>query len=262
MFHRGQEKTQNQQAKQNENAAKTEADSQVNKPTNTGSSLPKNWNQNATNAQSTTQGNVTMAETQATNTSGNTTTEGKTADIPTTNQGYVPNRPSYATGAQYPNYGANAQSSSPVAASNTNGRQLVIGEGITMSGEIAACDHLVVQGHVEAALKGASVLDVAETGSFNGSVEIDEATIAGTFSGEITVSGRLTVKSSGKVKGTIAYGELAVDAGATLEGKLGPVKASKTKDADKTTAGTASKKTTKKADKDEGELPFAASAAE
>jgi cytoskeletal protein CcmA (bactofilin family) len=259
MFHRGSEKTQNQQPKQETTADKADANTQAN---TAGTALPKNWNQNAANAQSTTQGNVTMADTQATNTSDNTTTEGKTADIPTTNQGYVPNRPSYATGAQYPNYGANATGTTPTAASNTNGRQLVIGEGITMSGEIAACDHLVVQGHVEAALKGASVLDVAETGSFNGSVEIDEATIAGTFSGEITVSGRLTVKSSGKIKGTIAYGELAVDAGATLEGKLGPVKASKAKDADKTTAGTASKKTTKKADKDEGELPFAASAAE
>ena len=41
----------------------------------------------------------------------------------------------------------NAQSVGPEAAVST-GRKLVIGEGITLSGEIEACDHLVVEGTV------------------------------------------------------------------------------------------------------------------
>jgi len=66
-----------------------------------------------------------------------------------------------------------------------SGRQLSIGQGITMSGEIEACDHLVVEGTVEAALKGASLLEITESGSFFGTVEIEEATIAGRFEGDI-----------------------------------------------------------------------------
>ena len=106
---------------------------------------------------------------------------------------------------------------------SAKGRRLVVGQGITMSGEIEACDHLVVEGTVEAALKGASVLEISETCVFYGSVEIDEAVVAGRFEGELSVNGRLSLRSTGAITGTIAYRELAVEAGAVLDGKINPV---------------------------------------
>jgi cytoskeletal protein CcmA (bactofilin family) len=122
--------------------------------------------------------------------------------------------------AAYPAYGGIAN---PLAASESKGRHLVIGQGITMSGEIESCDHLTVEGTVEAALKGASVLEIAETGMFYGTVEINEATIAGKFEGDLTVNGRLTVRSTGSITGAIAYKELAAEAGATIDGKITPL---------------------------------------
>src|SRR5690606_29396426 len=101
---------------------------------------------------------------------------------------------------------------------------LTIGSGITMSGEIEACDYLVVEGTVEAALKGARVLEVEEGGVFYGTVEIEEATIAGRFEGDITVRGRLTIRASGTITGSIAFGELEVESGATIDGRVTPVK--------------------------------------
>lgn len=143
---------------------------------------------------------------------------------------------SYA-GYQSSNYVAPTAPSAPAAAEaseektettyksiNAAGNTLTIGEGITMSGEIGACDHLVVEGTVEAALKGARVLDVAESGTFFGSVEIEEATVAGRFEGEITVNGRLKVRSGGVITGTIAYKELEVESGAVIDGRIGPVR--------------------------------------
>lgn len=103
-------------------------------------------------------------------------------------------------------------------------RTLTIGRGINMSGEIESCDHLLVEGTVEAALKGAKMLDIAESGTFYGTVEIEEATIAGRFEGDITVNGRLTIKSSGIITGSIAYRELEVEAGAVLDGRMTPLK--------------------------------------
>lgn len=154
--------------------------------------------------------------------------------------------------------GANPYGSSSVAGNATNkGRRLVIGEGITMSGEIESCDYVLVEGTLEAALKGASILEVAEAGIFYGAVEIDEATIAGRFEGDITVNGRLTVTASGSVTGSISYKELAIEAGATVDGKLSPL----------TAKGNAVKKgekpSAKRAGRDESssdgsELPFGA----
>jgi len=119
---------------------------------------------------------------------------------------------------------ASFASQSAAAAATADGRKLVVGEGITLSGEIEACDHLIVEGKVEAALKGARVLDIAETGVFYGTVEIDEATIAGRFEGDLTVGGRLTVRATGSITGAVSYKELAVEAGATIDGKINPVK--------------------------------------
>lgn len=133
----------------------------------------------------------------------------------------------------YPGYGNGAMQQagksvygSSEKSSSSSDRRLVIGAGITMSGEIEACDNLIVEGTVEASLKGASILDVTETGVFYGSVEIENAVIAGRFEGDITVTGRLTVTTTGSITGTIVYGELSVEAGASIDGRMSPLAAS------------------------------------
>ena len=128
--------------------------------------------------------------------------------------------PGSATTTSYPGYGA---ANTQAAAGD---RRLTIGAGITMSGEIEACDYLLVEGTVEAALKGASVLDIAETGVFYGTVEIEDATIAGRFEGDITAQGRLVLREGATVTGTIAYKELEIEAGAIIDGKLTPLSGS------------------------------------
>lgn len=99
-------------------------------------------------------------------------------------------------------------------------RRLIVGREISLSGEIGSCDVLVVEGTVEAKLRDGRSIEIADSGLFKGSVEIDEADIGGRFEGDITVRGRLTVRSSGKITGTIKYGELAVEAGGQLIGDV------------------------------------------
>ena len=150
----------------------------------------------------------------------------KSVDIPQTTTSSPFQRPAAANSSKsYGSYNPTpyAPGTNPVAGASGNGRRLVIGEGITMSGEIESCDHLLVEGSVEAALKGAKVLEISETGKFYGTVEIEEATIAGHFEGEVNVSGRLTVASTGVITGSIVYGELQIEAGATLDGRLAPM---------------------------------------
>jgi len=137
-------------------------------------------------------------------------------------------QPSVARSSGYP--GSYSGSSSSYTAPQApdvyaaGDRTLTIGRGINMSGEIDACDHLMVEGTVEAALKGAKLLEIAQSGTFYGTVEIEEATIAGRFEGDLTVNGRLTIKSSGVITGSIAYRELEVESGAVLDGRMTPLK--------------------------------------
>ena len=144
---------------------------------------------------------------------------------------------------------------------NSDERRLVIGQGITMSGEIESCDYLMVEGTLEAALKGAKVLEIASSGTFYGAVEIEEATVAGRFEGDLTVNGRLTIKSGGSVTGSIAYKELSVEAGATLDGKVSPLASAGAARAEAPKAKPMAPKNDNAGRSDNSELPFAGRAA-
>ncbi len=124
------------------------------------------------------------------------------------------------------------------ASVSPDAKKLVLGEGIAISGEISNCDYLVVEGSVKADFTGSERVEIAETGEFKGSIETTDADIAGLFDGTLTVNGRLTVRANGKIKGTIHYQELAVEAGAVIEGKIGTI----TEDKKSTSKKTSSKK--------------------
>ena len=79
---------------------------------------------------------------------------------------------------------------------------------------------LVVEGKVEAKLREGKVIEIADSGLFKGSVEIDEADIGGRFEGDITVRGTLRVRSGGRIQGTIRYGTLEVEQGGQLSGTI------------------------------------------
>ncbi|HRQ61510.1 MAG TPA: polymer-forming cytoskeletal protein [Alphaproteobacteria bacterium] len=156
----------------------------------------------------------------------------KSVDIPGSAYQQQPARPASPYGnPAYPGFSAPANAAAAQAAAAPKvekteaERRLVIGQGISMSGQIESCDYLLVEGTIEAALKGARLLEISETGNFYGTVEIDEATIAGRFEGDLTVNGRLTVKSGGVIMGSISYKELEIQAGAVIDGKLSPLRA-------------------------------------
>lgn len=100
---------------------------------------------------------------------------------------------------------------------------LVVAEGIGIKGGIRNCDHLVVGGRVEAAITGCRKLEVTEKGGFEGSAAVEEASIAGRFEGELTVTGRLTVRSTARLSGTIRFGELVVEPGGSIAGSVEPI---------------------------------------
>jgi cytoskeletal protein CcmA (bactofilin family) len=172
-----------------------------------------------------------------------------------------PGQPPVRTAGNFPGSypGYNPHVTTALGREISTDRRLIIGRGITMSGEIESCDHLIVEGTVEATLKGASVLDIAESGVFYGTVEIDEATIAGRFEGDIQINGRLTIRAGGAITGSISYKELEVEAGATIDGRISPIGAAG--EAKKNPPKPAKKKESEAANND-GELFGKAAAAE
>jgi cytoskeletal protein CcmA (bactofilin family) len=100
------------------------------------------------------------------------------------------------------------------------GKCLIVGEGIRLSGEISSCDRLVVEGEVEVTLNDTLALEIASSGRFTGGCEVEEADISGVYEGDLTVRKRLFVRGSGKLTGTVRYGELELERGGQIAGNI------------------------------------------
>lgn len=99
-------------------------------------------------------------------------------------------------------------------------KRLIVGRGITLTGEIRTCDRLVVEGRVEATLNECRGIEISDSGSFKGSAQIEEADVSGHLEGDIVVRERLIVRSTGRIVGTIRYGELEVERGGIVSGTI------------------------------------------
>jgi cytoskeletal protein CcmA (bactofilin family) len=103
---------------------------------------------------------------------------------------------------------------------DTEMRRLIVGREITLSGEITSCDKLIVEGSVEANLTNCRDVEIAESGLFKGSASIEEAEIRGRFEGNLVVRKRLLIKASGRVSGTIRYGQIEIECGGQISGDI------------------------------------------
>jgi cytoskeletal protein CcmA (bactofilin family) len=108
----------------------------------------------------------------------------------------------------------------PVVAPAPSGSKLTVGPNIKLKGvEITDCDTLVVEGTVEATMDS-RLMQIAESGAFKGSADIDIAEIHGAFDGNLTVRQKLVIFSTGKVTGKIRYGKLVIEEGGQLAGEV------------------------------------------
>lgn len=98
--------------------------------------------------------------------------------------------------------------------------RLVVGRAMSMSGDLTACQHLIVEGRVESHSFEAQRLDISEHGHFTGYAHVQKAVIAGHFDGQLIVDGLLHVKSSAVITGEIRYAQLQVESGAAVSGQM------------------------------------------
>jgi cytoskeletal protein CcmA (bactofilin family) len=73
---------------------------------------------------------------------------------------------------------------------------------------------------VDAAVSGVKTLDVTTNGTFKGSADVDSASIAGTYDGDLKVTGHLEIAASGVVTGKVSYKTIAVANGGRLQGAI------------------------------------------
>ena len=99
-------------------------------------------------------------------------------------------------------------------------KKLLIGRDIVLSGDISACEKLVVEGFVETNISACREIEIAETGTFKGEAEIEVADVSGVFEGNIYAKTLLVVRSTGRITGKIRFRQLEVERGGEMSGEI------------------------------------------
>jgi cytoskeletal protein CcmA (bactofilin family) len=95
----------------------------------------------------------------------------------------------------------------------------LIGKGTEIKGTVKATGVLRIEGRVEGELESTGDIIVTETGVVNAQLKARNAVIAGEVNGNIFLSGKLEIKSSGKVLGDLRVEGMIVEDGAFFQGR-------------------------------------------
>jgi cytoskeletal protein CcmA (bactofilin family) len=104
--------------------------------------------------------------------------------------------------------------------SEADDRTLIIGPGVSVKGEITSCNRLIVQGKIEAKLTDCPNVIIKEGGVFKGESSTEDADVQGSFEGNLVASKRLLVRGTGRLSGTITYGEIEIERGGKIAGEI------------------------------------------
>ena len=97
--------------------------------------------------------------------------------------------------------------------------KVIIGEGVTVKGEIINAEEVQIDGIVDIVLKTENI-NVGPKGILNGSIEAKNADIWGKVDGDLKISNTLTVQELGHVSGKIEYSQLQIKLGGSVTGEL------------------------------------------
>jgi cytoskeletal protein CcmA (bactofilin family) len=91
----------------------------------------------------------------------------------------------------------------------------LIREDMIIKGSVRRCRQLEVEGYIEGEVEAGSIL-VQPTGRLFGTVRADSIEVKGTVQGDVVIKHLCHIRSTGKVAGSVRYGELAMDSGGDL----------------------------------------------
>jgi len=102
-----------------------------------------------------------------------------------------------------------------------------IGGSIIVKGDVVSSEDLVIDGQVQGTIElGDHSLTIGQGATVVADLAAKTVTISGNVKGNVMSSGRVELKSTGKVEGDISAPKLVMEDGANLSGKVdtGPKK--------------------------------------
>ncbi len=98
-------------------------------------------------------------------------------------------------------------------------QNLMIGEGVTINGNVTSESDVEIQGTVEGEVECKSIT-IDSSGKLKGKIQTENMMVKGKAEGEINVSNLLEIKHKGDVSGKVIYGGIKIDEEGKLAGEI------------------------------------------
>lgn len=102
---------------------------------------------------------------------------------------------------------------------------LIIGEGVTVTGTFVIPNKAVINGSLNGELTADEIM-VGKAGKLTGKITARNADIHGETHDTLTIANHLILRSTGKIHGRATYGELEIERGGLVSGTVLPEDAS------------------------------------
>jgi cytoskeletal protein CcmA (bactofilin family) len=96
----------------------------------------------------------------------------------------------------------------------------VIGEGLTIEGEVTSEEDVEVHGTVRGKLTSADAVAVGSTGVVEADVTATTLSVAGQVTGDVIASERVDLQAGGKLIGDVKAARLTIADGASFKGNV------------------------------------------
>jgi cytoskeletal protein CcmA (bactofilin family) len=98
---------------------------------------------------------------------------------------------------------------------------IVIGEGVSVNGALNVPGKAIINGSLQGELI-ADELTVGQKGKLLGKVAVRRADVHGESHDSISASEHLIIRSTGQIHGVVSYGNIEIERGGLITGKIGP----------------------------------------
>ena len=97
--------------------------------------------------------------------------------------------------------------------------KVIIGNGVSITGEIKKADEVQIDGEADVTMKTDNLV-IGNTGKCKGNIETHNADIWGDFDGDLKASGTLTIQEEGVATGIIEYQKMQIKLGGDISGDV------------------------------------------
>lgn len=102
----------------------------------------------------------------------------------------------------------------------STGAATLINEGCKISGFLGGTGDFLVNGEIEGDGEISGTVTLADNGIWRGTIKADSIIVCGQVDGDIVASGKVEIRASAKIVGTVTGQAIAVAEGAVVEGVM------------------------------------------